>query len=106
MAGKKQDAPKYISGADFARYAQAKEINAKCLRCGASSWHLHDTGDMVGIAGMIVEAGGSLDKRYIPLILLSCENCGSTWTVNRGFVRDWIDANPATNTPKEEGPSE
>lgn len=89
---------RYIHGDDFARYIEAKGINANCLRCGAADWQLHDTNRMIGTAALVIPPSGELDivgRSYIPQVVLSCNNCGTMWSLSRGYVQEWLDANPA-----------
>ena len=102
---------RYISGHEMFRYVNAKNIDVKCHRCGHEGWKLHDTTSTRGTAAMLVDAKGLkedplLGKAYIAQVALTCDNCGTMWFLSRGYVEDWLDANPRTggivNSDKDE----
>lgn len=89
---------RYVSGEEFARYIDAKGIDATCLRCHSTSWSLHDTSYMLGTGVLTVPTKGPLDiseAGYIPQVALSCNECGTMWFLSRGYVQEWLDSNPA-----------
>lgn len=88
---------RYLSGDDVFRYMQAKNIDANCIRCGARSWKLHDTADVRGTGALLVDAKGNVDAAgvgFIPQVSMTCDNCGTMWSISRGYINAWLDANP------------
>jgi ribosomal protein L37E len=87
----------YLSGDDVWRYMRAKKINPDCLRCGKRTWELHDTSTLRGTAALFVGIDGTVNPSepgFIPQVTMSCRHCGTMWTISRGYIRDWLDANP------------
>lgn len=93
----KEISPRYISGDEFYRFCQAKSLNANCLRCGEGGWELHDTNMQLGMAGLHNDHDGNVASTQTHLLTLSCVNCGTLWTLVRGYVQDWLDANPSAD---------
>lgn len=97
---------RYISGGELARYFDAKNIKSECLRCGETSWSLHDTRYARGTSAFLVGSDGiptpDGSAGFIPQVSLSCNNCGTMWSMSRGYVQAWLDANPR----QEEGADE
>lgn len=100
----------YISGSELARYFDAKKMRTDCLRCGAKNWSLHDTNKALGTVAILVGPNGevALDgtNGFISQVSLSCNNCGTMWTLSRGYVNKWLKENPATIENEDGEPDE
>jgi hypothetical protein len=90
---------RYISGPELARYFKAKNVDSRCSRCGENSWSLHDTEKVLGTASILVGSDGVIrgdgTDGYLSLVSMSCNNCGTIWSLLRGGVNAWLDLNPA-----------
>lgn len=100
----------YIGAADLARYFDAKKMRTDCLRCGAKNWSLHDTHKALGTVAILVGPDGEValdgSNGFISQVSLSCNNCGTMWTLSRGYVNRWLNENPATIENEDGQPDE
>lgn len=89
--------PRAITADQFARFAAAKGVDTSCHRCKASiTWTVHEYTDSRGAGALLINADGGVNlTTYIPLLLISCSNCGLVWAVARNKVGDWLDEQEA-----------
>lgn len=90
------DTIRLITADDLARFHTAKNVlRAKCWMCGHHTWNVQSDSDhpvlvhrWVGPTGERRPDGGLL------ILVLSCENCGTNWSIDYQTIQDWLEENP------------
>ena len=82
----------FIPAERFAAFAAAKELRTECVRCGQVTWTVQEYEGYSGFASSAVSIGdGPQLGKYLGILHLSCNNCGTVWTVLRSKVQEWLD---------------
>lgn len=91
------DFPKFrfITPAEFARYAGAKGVSGTCPSCGRDDVTLtsHGSGSLANGLAYTREGVALASGFAFEVFPVECGNCGYLWNYNRKTIADWLDAN-------------
>lgn len=86
-----------VSVQEFGEYLNAKGIRQECPECGQGNSAINILNNDVGVVNYPlakVDADGSLEDARpfsMPVLSISCENCGYTRTFTLPTVMRWLD---------------
>ncbi len=85
-----------ISGNDLARFHVAHNVTSpKCWICGNGSWYVQSSDeDTASFLPWVKPDAEESDNRFLVLIL-SCTNCGTLWSMDYQAILKWLNENPA-----------
>jgi hypothetical protein len=83
---------KKVTALAVEEFFSSKNVSEKCVSCGENVWAFDSP--LPGGHPLVLEHNPPLPGRhtYMPLILLTCENCGFTRSYAMGPFLDWLKA--------------
>lgn len=83
-----------ISIDQFIKFAQAKNINKPCSRCGGKSWEIFkEPPEQVWsiVSSNIDDEKEGNEGKFIPVMAMCCSNCGNMSFHASNIIQKWID---------------
>lgn len=93
-----------INAEMLAEFHKARNVtNTACERCGTFNWYMNSvdpTGPIAALPTATDDVRANVDL-FIPLIVLSCTNCGNVWLTNRSVYQHWKEYKAAQEASAE-----